>query len=84
MKGEDVKENHDEKLVIKAQYALYVLACLFVAGIIGWILHLIRLSWELNDVPSASEGISIVAIPLFLTLITIFSYVFWGIMRNRK
>jgi len=84
MKGEDMKENHDDKLVIKAQYAIYGLACLFVAGIIGWIAHLIRLSWELNDVPSASIGISIVAIPLFLVLIAIFSYVFWGIMRNRQ
>jgi hypothetical protein len=36
----------------------------------------------LNDVPSASVGISIVAIPLFSVLISIFSYVFWGLKRN--
>jgi hypothetical protein len=72
----------DDKTVKRVQYAIYVLACLFVGGIIAWIAHLLSLSWELQDVPSASIGISIVAIPLFSTLFGIFSYVFWGLMRN--
>lgn len=74
----------DDKTASIIQYVIYALFCLFVAGIIGWIAHLIRLSWELQDVPSASIGISIVAIPLFSTLIGIFSYVFWGIKRGKQ
>lgn len=71
-----------EKFVNLVQYGIYALSCLFVAGIITWIIGLIRLSVELKDVPSASAGISIVAIPLFSTLIAVFSYVFWGLMRG--
>ena len=41
----------------------------FVLGISGWIIHLLRLSHRLHDVPSASVGISIVAIPVFLVAI---------------
>ncbi len=73
-----------DKTVSIIQYAIYASFCLFVAGIIGWIAHLILLSRELQDVPSASVGISIVAIPLFSTLIGIFSSVFWGIKRGKQ
>ena len=44
----------------------------FLAGggiIVLWIIHLIRASWRLDDVLSASVGISIVAIPIFLVFI---------------
>lgn len=56
----------------------------FVLGISGWIVHLIRLSRRLNDVPSASIGISIVAIPVFLTGASVLTYVFVGLQRERR
>jgi len=56
----------------------------FVLGISGWILHLIRLSTQLHDVPSASIGISIVAIPVFLTGAAVLTYVFVGLQRGRE
>jgi len=68
-------------------YALQVLSVagiwVFVLGISGWILHLIRLSRQLHDVPSASIAISIVAIPVFLLGAGILTYVFVGLQRGR-
>jgi len=52
-------------------------------GIIAWIIRLILLARRLHDVLSASIGISIVAIPVFLILLGVFWYVFLGIVRNR-
>lgn len=54
----------------------------FVLGISAWIIHLMRLSHELHDVPSASVGISIVAIPVFLTGASVLTYVFVGLRRG--
>jgi len=56
----------------------------FVLGISTWILHLMRLSHRLQDVPSASVAISIVAIPVFLTGASVLTYVFVGLQRTRK
>jgi len=55
----------------------------FVLGICWWILHLLDLSHRLQDVPSASVGISIVAIPVFLTGAGVLTYVFLGLRRAR-
>lgn len=66
-------------------YALQIasvgLIWVFVLGISGWIVHLLRLSVWLDDVPSASVGISIVAIPVFLTGASVLTYVFVGLQR---
>ena len=56
----------------------------FVLGISGWIIHLLLLSRRLHDVPSASVGISIVAIPVFLMGAAILTYVFIGLQKGRK
>lgn len=55
----------------------------FVLGISYWIIHLIRLSNKLQDAPTASVGISIVAIPVFLTGATVLTYVFIGLQINK-
>ncbi|MDH3628039.1 MAG: hypothetical protein OES25_10330 [Acidobacteriota bacterium] len=54
----------------------------FVLSISVWILHLLRLSYRLNDVPSASFAISIVAIPVFVTGASVLTYVFVGLQRG--
>lgn len=56
----------------------------FVLSISGWILHLIRLARRLNDVPTASVGISIVAIPVFITGASVLTYVYVGLRRGRR
>jgi cbb3-type cytochrome oxidase subunit 3 len=45
---------------------------------------LIRAAWSLGDVPSASIGISIVAIPIFLVFMGVVFYVFWGVALHGR
>ncbi len=66
------------------QWAMALGAVLFIGGIVTWIGHLIRTAWRLKDVPSASIGISLVAIPVFLTLLGVILYVFWGLIGDRS
>lgn len=66
------------------QWALAGGFVLFVGGIVTWIIHLIRTAWWLGDVPSASIGISLVAIPVFLVLLSVVMYVFWGLLTDRS
>ena len=54
----------------------------FVLSISTWIINLLLLSQRLKDVPSASVGISIVAIPVFLTGASVLTYVFVGLQRG--
>ena len=66
------------------QWAMAGLAVLFIGGIVTWIGHLIRTAWRLGDVPSASIGISLVAIPVFLTLLGVILYVVRGLLGDRS
>jgi hypothetical protein len=68
-----------DRLVRNLQWAWLSVAFLLVGGIIIWILHLIATAWTLADNLSASVGISIVAIPIFLTFMSVVFYVFWGL-----
>ncbi len=71
-----------DRVVKTIQWAMAGGAVLFIGGIVTWITHLIRTAWRLKDVPSASIGISLVAIPVFLTLLGVVLYVFWGLLRD--
>ncbi|HEX9818762.1 MAG TPA: hypothetical protein VGD07_04010 [Methylomirabilota bacterium] len=62
------------------QWAMAGAAVLFIGGIVIWITHLIRTAWRLGDGPSASIGISLVAIPVFLTLLGVILYVVRGLL----
>jgi cbb3-type cytochrome oxidase subunit 3 len=77
----DRRSEFDRK-VRAAQWAIVALAVLFIGGIVTWITHLIRTAWRLGDVPSASIGISLVAIPVFLVLLGVIVSVFWGLLRE--
>ena len=54
------------------------------AGIAVWIVNLIKVSLALHDAPDASVAISLVAIPIFLLLASVLTYVFIGLRRGRK
>jgi len=66
------------------QVASVTLIWAFVLGIAVWVINLLLLSQRLHDVPSASVGISIVAIPVFLTGAGVLTYVFVGLRRGRR
>ena len=74
----------ESRRIYALQLASVIAMWIFVIGIAGWILHLLRLSRRLHDVPSASIGISIVAIPVFLTGAGVLTYVFIGLQRGRR
>jgi cbb3-type cytochrome oxidase subunit 3 len=71
-----------DRKVRAVQWAIAALAVVFIGGIVTWIMHLIRTAWRLGDVPSASIGISLVAIPVFLVLLGVIVSVFWGLLRE--
>ncbi len=56
----------------------------FVLGVSYWIVNLLVLSHRLHDVPSASVGISIVAIPVFWTGAGVLTYVFFGLRSGAE
>lgn len=75
-----------EKLQGRVIFGLQVLSVsmiwVFCLGICAWVIHLLLLSHRLHDVPSASVGISIVAIPVFITGASVLTYVFIGLRRG--
>ena len=73
-----------DRRVRACQWALAAVPVLFICAIVTWITHLIRTAWRLGDVPSASIGISLVAIPVFLVLLGVVIFVFWGLLRERS
>ena len=80
MRGE---RSVSERTVRKLQWLWIAVAFGLIGGIITWITHLIRTAWRLGDVPSASIGISLVSIPIFLTMLGVILYVFLGIRGDR-
>ena len=73
-----------DRAVRACQWGLGVAAVVFIGSIVTWISHLIRTAWRLQDVPSASIGISLVAIPVFLVLLGVIVSVFWGLLREES
>lgn len=74
----------EPRWIVTLQVASVAMIWVFVLGISVWIVHLLRLSHRLHDVPSASVAISIVAIPVFLTGAAVLTYVFVGLRRGRR
>ncbi len=73
----------NNKMIFAAQLVSLLLIWIFVVAITLWISNLIILSIELNDAPGASVAISIVAIPVFITLASVLTYVFVGLHREK-
>lgn len=71
------------KRIFIAQVMSVSLIWVLVTIIIVWVVNLIRLSLELHDVPGASLGISIVALPVFVTLAGVLTYVFVGLQKGK-
>jgi len=61
-----------------------VLMWSFLAGIVTWVLNMVRVAHSLGDALTASVGISLVAIPVYSLVAGILTYVFFGIQAGRK
>jgi len=73
-----------DRIIFLLQLSSVLFIWVFVIAISLWITNLIILSLELNDAPGASVAISIVAIPVFVILAGILTYVFVGLQKGRN
>ena len=78
------RSSPSDRAVRACQWVIAGLSVLFIVSIVTWISHLIRTAWRLGDVLSASIGISLVAIPVFLVLLAVMISVFWGLLSERS
>jgi hypothetical protein len=74
----------NKRLIWILQVISISLIWVLFAGIAAWIFNLIRQSIKLRDAPDASVAISIVAIPVFLLLASVLTYVFVGLQKGRR
>ncbi len=72
------------KVIFITQLMSISLIWVFVIGITLWIINLIYLSIDFKDAPGISIGISLIAIPVFITLASILTYVFVGFHRKNN
>ena len=70
------------KIIATAQLVSFLLMWVFVIFITIWIINLISISVELHDVPGVSLGISLIAIPVFITLASILTYAYFGFKKK--
>lgn len=78
-----MNDRHAERVIVVLQVGSVAMIWVFVVAIAVWIIHLLRLSHRLHDVPSASVAIAIVAIPVFFVGAAVLTYVFVGLRRGR-
>lgn len=72
------------KMIFTAQIGSLSLIWIFVIGVAIWIINLVAVSVDLDDVPGVSLGISFIAIPVFITLASILTFVFIGFQRKNN
>lgn len=72
-----------KKTIRVLQIASIIYIWIFVLVVDWWILSLLQVARELNDSLNASVAIGIIAIPLFLSIASILTYVFIGLQKNR-
>ncbi len=71
------------KTIKGMQIASLVYIWIFVIAVDSWIISLLRVAQKLDDALNASVAIGIIAIPLFLTIASILTYVFVGLQKHR-
>jgi hypothetical protein len=71
------------KAIFGLQVASLALIWILVILISIWVANLLRLSYELHDVPSATFAISIIAVSVFVTLASVLTYVFVGLQKGK-
>lgn len=72
-----------KKLILALQIASLATIWGLVTLVGIWVFNLLRLSYGLHDVPSATFAISIVAVTVFVTIASVLTYVFVGLQKGR-
>lgn len=73
----------NKKTIRILQVASIAFIWIFVIAIDAWILSLLRVAQQLQDALNASIAIGLIAIPLFLTIAGMLTYVFVGLQKHR-
>jgi mono/diheme cytochrome c family protein len=73
----------DTPLVRGIQLGILGVFTVFGVGIVVWVVHLLRVAVQWQDSFSASVAVSLVAIPVFLVILGLIHYLFWGLRRHR-
>jgi hypothetical protein len=73
----------NKKVIRILQIASITFIWIFVIAIDTWILSLLRVAQQLHDALNASIAIGLIAIPLFLTIAGMLTYVFVGLQKYR-
>lgn len=66
------------------QVASLALIWVLVVVIGIWVVNLLWLSYVLHDVPSATFWISIIAVPVYVTIAGVLTYVFVGLQKGKE
>lgn len=74
----------NSKIIFTLQVGSLALIWGLVIVISIWVVNLLRLSYKLHDVPSATFGISIIAVPVFVTIASVLTYVFVGLQKGKE
>jgi len=74
----------NKDIIFTLQIASMAFIWVFVLSIAIWIFNLIQVAHHLKDAFDASVAISIVAIPIFIILAAVLTYVFIGLRKGRK
>ena len=74
----------NSKRIILLQAISIGLIWVFVLAVDTWIASLLFVAHDLNDALNASVAIGLLAIPLFLTIAIILTYVFVGLQKNQQ
>ncbi len=73
----------NRKIISTLQVLSLSLIWVLVVLIGAWVVNLLQLSHELHDAPSATIGISIIAVPVFVTIASVLTYVFVGLHKEK-
>lgn len=77
-------ESRERKLVFFFQLIPLILFWGIALGFGAFVIHLITIATEFKDVPSAAVGISLVAVPIQLTMVSVLTYVFVVLKRGKN
>ena len=72
------------RVILVLQILSLAFIWVFVLSIDFWILSLLAVSRRLDDAINASVAIGMVAVPLFLTIAILLTYVFIGLQRHSR
>ncbi len=68
----------------KAWRAIPLAITIFALSFIGWMFHMLQLSWTRNDSWGFTVTVASVVIPVFLVYMWLALYVLWGIAREGR